>query len=230
VKPTTESATPAVQLEAASRQYRNGSDEVWALSGVSLVVPPGAWVAVTGPSGSGKTTLLNLVATLDRPTSGHVALFGQPMDALDEDARARFRAQAVGLVFQEPHLLPGLTALENVVVAQLPWHPRQQLAREAAELIDAVGLTTRAHFGPNRLSGGERQRVAIARALLGRRRLLVADEPTGNLDETSTREVLGLIARLRVALGLTVLVATHDPSVAACADLSLRIIGGKLVT
>jgi ABC-type lipoprotein export system ATPase subunit len=181
-----------------------------------------------GPSGSGKTTLLNLIGGLDRPTSGSIRVLGHELQGLRERSLTRFRARVVGVVFQDPHLLPGLTALENVVSAQLPWRRRRQLVPEGTEMLVAVGLKDRLNFPPSRLSGGERQRVGIARALMGGRPLLLADEPTGDLDIDTAEEILELLGSLRSRLGLTVMVATHDPAVARTADRVIRLSGGAL--
>jgi ABC-type lipoprotein export system ATPase subunit len=208
-------ADVVVDVRAASRVYRSSSGCVTAVDGVTLRVNAGDAVAVVGSSGAGKTTLLNMIGGLDRATSGLVAVLGQDLGTLSERSLTRFRASHVGLVFQDPSLLPGLTALENVAAAGLRWRNRRVVVAEAAALLDAVGLEDRKDFPPQRLSGGERQRVGIARALLGHRPLLVADEPTGNLDEQSTRSLLNLFDALRLTHGVTLVVATHDPVVAA---------------
>jgi ABC-type lipoprotein export system ATPase subunit len=216
-----------VHLEAVSRSYATGATEVRAVWKVTMTVPARAAIAVTGPSGSGKSTLLNLIAGLDRPTGGEVTVLGQALSALGERELTAFRARHVGFVFQDPHLLPGLTALENVVVARLPWRSRRELEREARDLLDAVGLAERVDHPPARLSGGERQRVGMARALLGGPALLLADEPTGNLDAATTEALLELLGRLRAELTLTVVIATHDPVVAAVADRAVRLVDGQ---
>ena len=220
-------AVPVVHLEAVSRSYATGATEVRAVRQVTMTVPARAAIAVTGPSGSGKSTLLNLIAGLDRPTGGEVTVLGQALSALREHELTAFRARHVGFVFQDPHLLPGLTALENVVVARLPWRSRRELQREARDLLDAVGLAERVDHPPARLSGGERQRVGMARALLGGPTLLLADEPTGNLDAATTEALLELLGRLRAELTLTVVIATHDPVVAAVADRAVRLVDGQ---
>lgn len=222
-------ADPAITLTRVARAFQSGGDEVVALAEVSLTIAIGETTAITGPSGSGKTTLLNLVAGLDRPTSGTVIVLGQDLTSLKERDLTAFRAKSLGLVFQDPHLLPGLTALENVIAARLPWTKRQLLEPEARKLLKVVGLGSRMNHPPARLSGGERQRVGIARALLGQPRLLLADEPTGNLDIGSTEELLNLFEELRSDLGLTVVVATHDPAVAAIAHRVIRLSGGRIV-
>jgi len=222
-------ADPAITLTRVARAFQSGGDEVVALADVSLTIAIGETTAITGPSGSGKTTLLNLVAGLDRPTSGTVIVLGQDLTSLKERELTAFRAKSLGLVFQDPHLLPGLTALENVIAARLPWTKRRVLEPEARKLLKVVGLGSRMNHPPARLSGGERQRVGIARALLGQPRLLLADEPTGNLDIGSTEELLNLFEELRSDLGLTVVVATHDPAVAAIAHRVIRLSGGRIV-
>ena len=222
-------ADPAITLIRVARAFQGGGDEVVALADVSLTIAVGETTAVIGPSGSGKTTLLNLVAGLDRPTSGTVIVLGQDLTSLKERDLTAFRAKSLGLVFQDPHLLPGLTALENVIAARLPWTKRRVLEPEARKLLMVVGLGSRMNHPPARLSGGERQRVGIARALLGQPRLLLADEPTGNLDIGSTEELLSLFDELRNDLGLTVVVATHDPAVAAIAHRVIRLSGGRIV-
>jgi ABC-type lipoprotein export system ATPase subunit len=193
-----------------------------------MTVPAGTAYAVTGPSGSGKSTLLHLIAGLDRPTGGEVTVLGQVLSVLREHELTAFRARHIGFVFQDPHLLPGLTALENVVVARLPWRSRRELVREARELLEAVGLAERVDHPPARLSGGERQRVGIARALLGGPALLLADEPTGNLDAATTEALLELLDRLRAELLITLVIATHDPVVAAVANRVVRLVDGQL--
>ena len=222
-------AEPAVMVSAVTRTFQSGGEEVRALEGVSLSVLPAETVAITGPSGSGKTTLLNLIAGLDRPTSGTVTVLGQDLSSLKERELTAFRARSLGIVFQDPHLLPGLTALENVIAARLPWERRRVLEPDARKLLVAVGLGSRMNHPPARLSGGERQRVGIARALLGQPRLLLADEPTGNLDIGSTEELIALLDELRNDLKLTLVISTHDPAVAAIAHRVIRLRGGRVV-
>jgi predicted ABC-type transport system involved in lysophospholipase L1 biosynthesis ATPase subunit len=222
-------AVDAVRLEGVTRSYPSGAGEVSALRDVSCVVAPGASVAVTGPSGSGKSTLLNLIAGLERPSAGRVTVFGSRLDTMRDAAVTAFRARHLGFVFQDPHLLPALTALENVVAARLPWSSRRSLEPDARELLAAVGLAQRMDHPPGRLSGGERQRVGLARALLGRPRLLLADEPTGNLDAATTESLLELLERVRADFALAMIVATHDPAVAATADRAVRLVGGQII-
>jgi putative ABC transport system ATP-binding protein len=208
-----------------TRVYPDG--EVHALRGVSLAVARGESVAITGPSGCGKSTLLHLLGGLDRPTSGEVFFEETPLRSLDADS---FRAHRVGFVFQSFHLLPTLSALENVQIPmfEAPW-PRGERVTRAEKLLDEVGLGHRRQHIPSRLSVGERQRVAIARALANEPTLLLADEPTGNLDSVAQSEVLDLLARLRRERSLTLIVVTHSPEVAASADRVVRLRDGRLL-
>lgn len=199
-----------------------------ALRPVTLAVSRGEIVALTGPSGSGKTTLLHLVAGLDRPTTGSITVLGTALDVCNDRQLTAFRGQRLGIILQDSHLLPGLTALENVVIARLPWGHRHQLQMDARDLLVAVGLEGRMDFPPGRLSGGERQRVGLARALLGDPEVLLADEPTGDLDGRATDDLLALLDGLRRERHLTVLIVTHDAAVAAAAHRRLRLVNGSL--
>jgi putative ABC transport system ATP-binding protein len=218
-----------ILVASVSRVYSAGGTQVIALASVDLEVRSGESVALVGPSGSGKSTLLHLIAGLDRPTSGRISVFGRRFWEMSESELTNFRATTLGYVFQDAYLLPGLTALENVVVARLPSGRRRGLMVEARDLLQAVGLGDRLDHTPDRLSGGERQRVSLARALVGGPRLLMADEPTGNLDADTTEGLLGVIDSLRGRLDLTLLLATHDLAVAASADRVLRLAGGQLL-
>lgn len=222
--------TPIIQVENIQRNLAQGGRTLHILNGVSFAVEAGAWLALTGPSGSGKSTLLGILAGLDRPSAGSVTVEGVEISALPESKLARLRNQKIGVVFQSFHLLPGLTALENVA-APLYIHPQRRHAHAlAAAMLAQVGLAGRADHFPHQLSGGEQQRVAIARALVCGPTILLADEPTGNLDTTTSKQVLTLIAQLRRQLGLTVIMVTHDPTVAACASQRLHLVDGRLVT
>ena len=220
------SEPPALLLgEGLVRVYPDG--DVHALRGVSLAVAERESVAVTGPSGCGKSTLLHLLGGLDRPTAGAVSFRGEPLATLDLDG---FRARQVGFVFQSFHLLPTLTAVENVQVPMFESsRPRAARAEHARHLLDVVGLSHRRDHLPGRLSVGERQRVAIARALANDPVLLLADEPTGNLDSRAQAEVLALLDRLRRDRGLTLIVVTHSPEVAAAADREIKLRDGRVV-
>lgn len=211
-------------IEARGLSRRFG--RVAALDAVSLSVQAGEWVVVMGPSGSGKTTLLNVLAGLDRPSAGSVAVAGSEIAGLSARELARFRRETVGLVFQEFHLIPYLTALENVMLAQYV-HSLTDAA-EAREALERVGLGERLEHLPSQLSGGEKQRLCVARALINQPRLLLADEPTGNLDEANERQVLELFAGLH-ARGQTLVVVTHNPEIAALADRVVELEHGRVV-
>jgi putative ABC transport system ATP-binding protein len=225
------STSPAVELVRASRTYLAGSaEEVRALREIDLRVTPGEFVSVEGPSGCGKTTLLNLIGLLDGPTSGDVRWDRRSVGALSDRERARLRLTGVGFIFQRFYLLPTLTARENV---ELPMRAlgveRAERARRASALLAEVGLSGRERAYPHQLSGGEEQRVAVARALANRPGVLLADEPTGELDSGNTRAILDLIERVRAARNATLLVVTHNPEVAARAGRHLTMRDGAVV-
>jgi putative ABC transport system ATP-binding protein len=219
---------PAVVATDLTRSLPLGQTQVSILNGVSLTVAAGEWVALTGPSGSGKSTLLGLMAGLDTPTSGQIVLDGVDITHMSESQLAAIRNQKVGVVFQSFNLIPSLTAQENVEVPLYVNPDRKRIRERASEMLELVGLGRRGQHQPHQLSGGEQQRVAIARALITRPSLLVADEPTGNLDSQSGEQVLELFARLRAELHLTCVIATHDPAVAARADRRLHLVDGRL--
>jgi putative ABC transport system ATP-binding protein len=212
---------PLIRIDELSRRF----GRVAALDGVSLAVEEGEWLVVMGPSGSGKTTLLNVLAGLDRPSAGRVAVAGAELAALAPRELARFRREIVGLVFQEFHLIPYLTALENVMLAQYVHSLTDR--GEAAGALARVGLGDRLEHLPSQLSGGEKQRVCVARALINHPRLILADEPTGNLDEDNERQVLEIFAGLH-RRGQTLVVVTHNPAIAALADRVVRLEHGRL--
>jgi putative ABC transport system ATP-binding protein len=225
------SAAPLVELAGVARTYaEGGAEEVRALRGIDLTLPAGAFVSVEGPSGCGKTTLLNLVGLLDTPTSGEVRWDGRPVGLRTDRERSRLRLETVGFIFQRFYLLPTLTAAENV---ELPMRalgrPRPERRARAVQLLRAVGLEERARAYPHQLSGGEEQRVAIARAVANDPGLLLADEPTGELDSTSARVVLDLLGRLRAERAATLVLVTHNPEVAARASRHLTLRDGRLV-
>jgi putative ABC transport system ATP-binding protein len=213
--------------ESLTQVYLSGGQELTVLRDVSFEIPAGEFLAIVGPSGSGKSTLLGLLAGLDRPRSGRVILDGQDLSALTEDGRARLRGEKVGFVFQSFHLIPTLTARENV---QVPLELRGEEARvRADELLDRVGLAARAHHYPAQLSGGEQQRVALARAFSNRPRILFADEPTGNLDAATGQSVIELMDRLNRELGTTLVLVTHDTDLAGRARRMIRLMDGRVV-
>jgi putative ABC transport system ATP-binding protein len=221
---------PLVSLENVTKVYRMGDVEVHALRGVSLVVEPGDFVAIMGASGSGKSTLMNIIGCLDRPSSGRYRLLGEDVSRLDRSALAERRNRTLGFVFQSFNLLARTSALENVelplLYAGVSTRERHRRAREA---LARVGLADRAGHHPNQMSGGQQQRVAIARALVGRPRVILADEPTGNLDSATSREVMALFQELRDG-GLTVVLVTHEPDVAAFASRVVVVRDGLLVS
>ncbi|MCM2269991.1 MAG: ABC transporter ATP-binding protein [Thermoanaerobaculia bacterium] len=218
---------PRLELRHVSKRLRSGERQLTIVDSVDLAVEPGEFVAVLGPSGSGKSTLLGLAAGLDRPSSGAVLLDGQPIHDLPEDALARLRRGRIGFVFQSFQLLGNLTALENVLLP-LELAGRAEAATRARALLVAVGLGERGHHYPSQLSGGEQQRVALARAFAVEPTLLLADEPTGNLDGATGAVVLELLARLRADHGTTLVLVTHDPEVAARADRRIHLRDGRI--
>ena len=216
-----------LRSESLSRTYLSGGREITVLRDITFALEPGGFLAVSGPSGSGKSTLLGLLAGLDRPTRGRVVLDGHDLGALTEDERARVRADKVGFVFQFFHLIPTLTARENV---QVPLELRGEDGRaRAAELLARVGLQGRGHHYPAQLSGGEQQRVAVARAFAHRPRILFADEPTGNLDAANGANVVALLGELNRELGTTLVLVTHETDLAARAQRTIRLCDGAVV-
>ena len=211
-----------VQVEGLRKEFGN----VRALAGVSFTVEAGEWIAIMGPSGSGKTTLINILGGLDTPTSGRAIVDAVDVGRLDESGLTRFRAQKIGFVFQQFHLVPYLTALENVMLAQY-FHSTTD-EKEAREALERVGLGDRIEHLPGKLSGGEQQRVAVARALINHPKLILADEPTGNLDEANEETVINLFHELHHE-GHTILMVTHAPSIGRLADRRIEFAHGKLV-
>ena len=219
---------PVIELRDVTRSFP-GPPEVQALKAVNLSVHNGDYVSIVGPSGSGKSTMLNILGLLDRPTVGEYRLAGSLTGDLTDDQRAGLRAHRLGFVFQAFHLMPRRTVLENVMLPMLySGAPRAERETRARESLDRVGLAHRVGFLPGVLSGGERQRVAVARAVVTRPRVLLADEPTGNLDQATTAEIMSLFEGLNDD-GLTLVIITHDQSVAARARRTLRITDGRMV-
>jgi putative ABC transport system ATP-binding protein len=219
---------PLVELRDVTRSFP-GPPEVQALKGINLSVDDGEYVSIVGPSGSGKSTMLNILGLLDRPSVGEYRIDGHLTGNLDEDTRAAVRAQRIGFVFQAFHLMPRRTVLENVMLPMLySGTPRDEREDRAREALERVGLGHRIDFPPGTLSGGERQRVAVARAVVTRPSILLADEPTGNLDGGTTTDVMELFEEL-VTDGLALIIITHDQAVARRAPQCVRIADGRVV-
>ena len=217
------------------KTYRQDANVTPVLRGLDLEVVPGEFLSIVGLSGSGKSTLLHLLGTLDRPDEGEVRLDGKRIDDLRADKRDRLRNETFGFIFQFYHLLPELTALENVLMPQMISHSvlgwlgrRRTLRRRAEELMERVGLSHRLHHRPRELSGGEMQRAAIARALINRPRVLLADEPTGNLDEDTGARIVSLLHDLNRQDGLTIVMVTHNREIAAGTDRVVRLHAGRV--
>ncbi|MGO9581351.1 MAG: ABC transporter ATP-binding protein [Acidimicrobiales bacterium] len=217
------------QLSRLERTFTKGGLSVRAVRGVDLVIKSGEMVSLEGPSGSGKTTLLQLLGALDSPTGGSIRFADQDLGGLSDKELTRIRAKEIGFVFQQFNLIPTLTAEENVAVAMYPnhVHSHERLER-ATELLDQIGLGERLGHLPSRLSGGEQQRVAIARALANNPRVIIADEPTGNLDSETAKEVMATLMELHNSAGVTIVVATHDNDVARLTDRRIRVRDGTI--
>lgn len=214
-----------IHLNSVTKHYRRGSETIRAVSDITLAVAPGEFVAIVGPSGSGKTTLLNLIGCLDKADSGTVTIDGEDTNALNEGGLTRIRARKIGFVFQQFFLLPTLTACENVLLPAVFLRNGDRTSR-AEELLVKVSLAARTRHLPGQLSGGEMQRVAIARALINEPRLLLADEPTGNLDSENAAGILEIFRELNAA-GLTILMVTHNPELAQRAGRIIALRDGK---
>ncbi|MFE0015266.1 ABC transporter ATP-binding protein [Mesorhizobium sp. NPDC059054] len=222
---------PLINFDKVWKTYGEGEARVNALAGIDLAIPRGEFVAIMGPSGSGKSTAMNIVGCLDTPTAGTYSFMGVDAGRLDRSRRATLRNLHIGFVFQGYNLLPRTTAVENVelplIYRGVAHNERRQLAMEA---LAEVGLTGREHHTPAELSGGQQQRVAIARAIVSRPTLLVADEPTGNLDTARSHEIMDLLTRLNQELGLTIVMVTHEPDIAAYAGRTIRFLDGHVAS
>ncbi|HCS48424.1 MAG TPA: macrolide ABC transporter ATP-binding protein [Candidatus Aminicenantes bacterium] len=224
-------STPAIQIDDLTKVYKVGETEVHALRGVTYQVEAGEFLAIMGPSGSGKSTLMNIVGCLDKPTSGQYLLEGEEVSTFDRDKLARIRNQKIGFVFQTFNLLPRTSALEN---AELPLlyssHINSKQRTELAlKALESVGLKDRAHHKTNQLSGGEQQRIAIARALLNSPSLILADEPTGNLDTKTSAEIMQIFTRLNEDKKITLVMVTHEPDIACYAKKRIYMRDGKII-
>ncbi len=228
--PAVDPARPMIRLEAVEKVYRTARIETVALTGIDLTVREGEFVSIMGPSGCGKSTLLNVIGLLDVPTGGRVELNGSPVAASSDRALAAIRNREIGFVFQTFHLIPDLAVVDNVEIPllyrRLPSGERRRLAEAA---LDRVGLSSRTRHFPTQLSGGQQQRVAIARAIVGRPRILLADEPTGNLDSQMGDEVMALLKDLQHTDRTTVVMVTHDPRQADQTERIIRLFDGRLV-
>lgn len=216
-----------IELKSVSKIVSSGSEELTILDTLNLHVPSGQFLSVVGPSGSGKSTLLGLIAGLDSPTSGHVIIDGEDLTTLDEDGLARLRGDKIGFVFQFFHLIPSLTAYENVLVP-MELAETDAPAEKAHRLLQEVGLTNREHHYPSQLSGGEQQRVAIARALANDPAILLADEPTGNLDSANGQHIVDLLLEVHRKRKTTIVLATHDSALAQKGSVILTLRGGRV--
>ena len=218
-----------LELRGVCKRYGTGQGgQVTAADNVTFTIEAGAFVALTGASGSGKSTMLHMIGAIERPDSGVIISNGTEVTALRGAAQADYR-RTVGFVFQRYNLLPGLTALDNVIAPVLPYRTRWDKRQRARQLLAAVGLAGRERSLPARMSGGEQQRIAIARALINTPALLLADEPTGNLDSANATEILDLLTRLRAEHHMTIILASHDPQIAARAERLIRLRDGAVI-
>jgi lipoprotein-releasing system ATP-binding protein len=235
--PTALANTVHLSAIALTKHYRKGQLDIPVLTGVDLELRQGEFLAIVGQSGCGKSTLLHLLGTLDAPTSGEVHFLGQRIDNLRAPLRERLRNERLGMIFQFYHLLPELTTLENVLAPLMIgrsvwnyWRGRNQAVQRAKQLLDTLGLGHRLKHRPRELSGGEMQRVAIARALIAQPQVLLADEPTGNLDQSTGQEILRILRTLNAEHGLSIVMVTHDAAIAAEADRIVKLAGGQVAT
>ncbi len=218
-----------IRAENLTKSYKMGRVEVKALDGVSLSIQPGEFLAVMGPSGSGKSTLMNLIGCLDRPTSGRLLLNGSDISTLSDRQLSQLRGSTIGFVFQTFNLIPRVSALANVMLPMsfLNTIPKRERRTRALQILEQVGLGHRVHHMPSELSGGERQRVAIARALANEPKVILADEPTGNLDSKTGKQILELVRELHEQ-GRTIVLVTHDATVASYAERVMELVDGKI--
>jgi putative ABC transport system ATP-binding protein len=222
--------TPIIQLENVYRSLPLGNQTIHILRDISFVAEAGEWIALSGPSGSGKTTLLGVIGGIDQPNTGRIVVDGVEITQMPEARLARIRNEKLGIVFQSFNLISTMTAQQNVEVPLYISPKRYQARQLAKQMLELVGLGDRLKHLPSQLSGGQQQRVAIARALVNQPRILLADEPTGNLDSVTSEQVLDLIAKLRQQFGLTIIMVTHDSRIAARADRVLHMVDGQFVS
>ncbi|MFH1181144.1 MAG: ABC transporter ATP-binding protein [bacterium] len=222
---------PLIKLENVGKEYQLGKTTLVILKEIKVEIVPAAFVSILGPSGSGKSTLLNLIGCLDLPTQGKVFLDGQDISAMSEDELAKIRGQKIGFIFQQFNLLPNLNALENVMLPMaFQGKPERERKKRAEFLLDSLGMAERATHRPAELSGGEQQRIAIARALVNNPEIIVADEPTGNLDSATGKKIMEILINLQRNEGKTIVVVTHDPSVANYSSQIVNIKDGQIIS
>ncbi|MCS6874836.1 MAG: ABC transporter ATP-binding protein [Acidobacteriota bacterium] len=217
-----------IELKNVTKRVRSGREYLTILDDITLEIPTGEFIAVTGASGSGKTTLLSLIAGLDLPSEGEIKIDGQEITLMNEDELAELRAKKIGIIFQAFHLIPSLTALENVLIP-MEINGFENARERAMSLLEDVGLINRAHHFPSELSGGEQQRVCIARAFANRPKILLADEPTGNLDSRNGRQVFELMMRLHKENQTTLILVTHDQELASYASRQIKLKDGRII-
>ncbi|MBX7173486.1 MAG: ABC transporter ATP-binding protein [Pyrinomonadaceae bacterium] len=218
-----------IEIKNITKTVRSGADDLTILADVSLEIPDGQFVAITGASGSGKSTLLGLIAGLDAPSSGEILIDGENITVMNEDGLARLRSDKLGFVFQSFHLIPSLTAFENILIP-LEIRGEKDAKERASNLLQEVDLTNRGHHYPNELSGGEQQRVAIARAFANNPKILLADEPTGNLDSRNGQHIFELMTALHDNKKTTLILVTHDQELAEKAERQIRLRDGKIIS
>lgn len=219
-----------IRAEGLTKTYRIGDVDVPAVRGVDFTIEPSSFVAFVGPSGSGKSTVLNMIGCLDHPTSGRISVLDTDVASLDRRASAAFRGKHIGFIFQDFNLIPVFTAYENIeypLIMVQNWPPEQRRAQVMA-MLDAVGMADQAHKRPDQLSGGQKQRVAVARALVANSKLVLADEPTANLDHDTARRIIELMKKMRDQLGTTFVFSTHDPKVMREAEVTYTLEDGRL--
>jgi len=221
-----------VELENVSKMYRLGAVEVWAVRDIDLHIEEGSFVAFVGPSGSGKTTLLNLIGGLDKPTTGRIRVGGFDVSTFDRTQAARFRGENIGFVFQNFNLVPVLTAAENVEypLIMVQTRPEPERQKRVADLMEAVGMADRKDQFPDQLSGGQQQRVAVARALVSRPKLVLADEPTANLDHDTAYSIINLMKKMKTEFNTAFIFSTHDPRIIGEAEIVVTLEDGRLVS
>lgn len=219
-----------IRAEGLTKTYRIGDVDVPAVRGVDFTIEPASFVAFVGPSGSGKSTVLNMIGCLDHPTSGHVSVLGTDVASLDRRASATFRGNHIGFIFQDFNLIPVFTAYENIeypLIMVQNWAPEKRRTQVMA-MLEAVGMADQAHKRPDQLSGGQKQRVAVARALVANSKLVLADEPTANLDHDTAHRIIELMKKMRDQLGTTFVFSTHDPKVMREAEVTFTLEDGQL--